>query len=161
MPGSLENSTGSRRQREDMSGGHKILARGFRIHHKTDRISAVERGNAGRDSHRSIDALGKRRMIVVGGGRTRDVQFLCAFFGDRSANQAAGVFRHEINNFRGYFFRRADQIAFIFPVFIIGHDDEPAVSDILQNGFHTVEFKIHILSLLAEFKICRGGGKKE
>jgi hypothetical protein len=53
------------------------------------------------------------------------MQLVAALFGQREANQPTRVTGHEIDDFRRYLFRRTDQIALIFAVFVV-HDNDHA-----------------------------------
>ncbi len=57
-------------------------------------------------------------------------ELICALIGNRDANQAAAVRRHEIDCLRRHFFRRHDQVAFVFAIGIVGHDHHVPFGDV-------------------------------
>ena len=61
------------------------------------------------------------------------MEFVATLFGEREANQTAGVPGHEVDDFRSDLLGGADQIAFIFAIFVVNDDDHLAVADI-GNG---------------------------
>ena len=66
------------------------------------------------------------------------------FFFQGHADKAPSVGRHEIDDFRGHCFCGADQVAFIFTVFIIHQDDHLPVFQFFQyfryGGKHSIFF---------------------
>src|SRR5262249_46683704 len=57
------------------------------------------------------------------------------------ANQAAPMRSHEINCFRGYFLSCHDQVAFVFAVGIVRHDDNATLGDVAYHIVNCIELK--------------------
>src|SRR5208283_1449484 len=54
--------------------------------------------------------------------------------GHGEANQTAAILGHEIDQFRRDFFGGEGQIAFVFAIFIVHHDDHTAGANLLDGG---------------------------
>ena len=65
----------------------------------------------------------------------RQAQLVHPVLGQGQTDQATAVRGHEIDYFRGDFFRGADQIAFVFAVLVINHDDHASVANIGRGCF--------------------------
>lgn len=61
------------------------------------------------------------------------MKLAATLFSKRQTDQAAAVHGHEIDDLRGHFLSRADEIAFVFAVFVINDDDNFAVANV-TNG---------------------------
>ena len=64
--------------------------------------------------------------VVIGG----QLKLGDALRGERKANEAAGVARHEVDGFGRNFFGGDDEIAFVFAVFIVDENDEFAFAKV-------------------------------
>ena len=144
---SLEHAAGACRDGEGVTGMCKIGSLAFRINKIMRRFRAVECGDSGCGSDFGIDAFSESRVEHVGGRRTCDAEFVCTGFCDGRADETARMRRHENNVFRRDFFRRADEIAFIFAVFVISDDNHFAVADVFDCGFDGIERSVHFLRL--------------
>ena len=60
---------------------------------------------------------------------------------NRHANQTAAVHGHEVDRLRRRLFRGHDEIAFVFAIGVVGHDDNAAGSDIAQDIVDGIELK--------------------
>ena len=142
VSGALEHAAGTRRDGEHVPGDAEVFAFRRRIEQRLDGGCAVGRADAG-GAGQDVDALGERRLEVVGGRRAVDAEFLCPRLGDRGAHESACMGDHEIHMFRRDLFRRAHQIAFVLAFLVIRDDHEPACAHVLQDAFHGVEPAVH------------------
>jgi hypothetical protein len=60
----------------------------------------------------------------------RNLQLVQPTARQRYANQAAGLAAHEVDRFRRYHLGRHHQIAFVFAILVIEHDDHSAGSNV-------------------------------
>src|SRR5262249_5244144 len=58
------------------------------------------------------------------------MEIVAAFFGERQTDQAAGVARHEVDDFRRDLLRRANNIAFVLAILVVNDDDHAAVANV-------------------------------
>ena len=58
------------------------------------------------------------------------MELVASLFGQRQANQTAGVTGHEVNDFRADLLSRANQIAFILAVLVIDDDDQAPFANV-------------------------------
>ena len=63
----------------------------------------------------------------------RQAQRVAALRRQRQADQAAAVRGHEVDDFRRDLFRRDGQVAFVFAVFIVHHDQDAAGADFVDG----------------------------
>ena len=64
-------------------------------------------------------------------------QFVATLLGERQANQAAGVARHEVDDLGRDLLRRTHEIAFVFTIFVVDDDDQAAVADLGDGLFNS------------------------
>ena len=138
----LKHAAGTRRDREHVPGDAEVFAFRRRVEQRFDRGGAVGRADAGGPGEH-VDALGERRLEVVGGRRAVDAEFLRPRLGDGGADESARMGDHEIHMFRRDLFRRAHQIAFVLAFLVVRNDHEPACAHVLQDAFHGVEPAVH------------------
>ncbi len=69
-----------------------------------------------------------------------EVELAATFVGDRCAQHAAGIFQHEVHIFRCDFLCRDDEVAFVFTVFVIHHNYEFALTEIVDGLLYGVKF---------------------
>ena len=64
-----------------------------------------------------------------------------AFVRDRHTDQTAPVRCHEIDCLGRHLFRRDDEVALIFAVGVVGHDDDASARDIAHHIVNRIELK--------------------
>ena len=101
------------------------------------------RADPGRHSLRRIDRDGEIGPIHFPILRDHALQpeLIGALARERDANQPAPVHRHEIDRFRRRLLRGHDEIALIFAVGVVGHDDHFSCRDVVQDVVNRVELK--------------------
>jgi hypothetical protein len=67
------------------------------------------------------------------------VQFFDALGSQGQTDQSACMPGHEIDGLRGHLFCSNDQVAFVFPVFVVDQDHEFAPLDVANGVFDIVE----------------------
>ena len=77
----------------------------------------------------------------------RQFQFCGAADGDRGAQHTAGVLQHEVHHFRRYLLCCTDEVALVFAVFIIYHNDKLAFLEVGQSLFDSIQFECFHISL--------------
>ena len=123
-----------RLQRENVAGLHDIHGAGVGAYRCLHRARAVRRRNTGGHPLRCFDRhreIGAQRRIVVR-HHQRQVQLPAFLFGQRQADQAAAVARHEVDCFRRNKVRGLHEVTLVFAVFFINEDDHfagPHVGD--------------------------------
>ena len=70
------------------------------------------------------------------------VEFCATTQGDGCAKHTSGVFEHEVHFFCRNHLCCDDQVAFIFAILIIHHDDEFALFEVANGFFDGIEFEI-------------------
>jgi hypothetical protein len=160
-PGPHQHSALARAQREHVPGTRQIRRLGRGIDRHLNRARAVVRRNSGRHSLARVDRLAKRRAVlrrVLRGHRT-DVQMLEPLLGHSQADQAAPIFRHEVDGFGSNFFRGEGQVALVLAVFVVDHHDHAARADFLDGIGNIGKWRLgtHNDAILAEGtnSICR------
>src|SRR5205085_7422158 len=83
----------------------------------------------------------------VVGDLWRQMQLIATLFRQRQANQSARVARHEIDYFRCDFFRSANQITFVFAIFVIDDDDHSSLTNVSGGVRNGSECHLEILDL--------------
>ena len=93
-----------------------------------------------------VDGNGKCRLVIVRilGHHGRESQFLRDLDAHGRADEALGLTCHEIDVFLGGKFRRTDHIALIFPVRIVGHQDDFSGAEVLQRLLYRIVLIFHI-----------------
>jgi hypothetical protein len=56
--------------------------------------------------------------------------------GQRQTDQSPPEAGHEVDDFRGRLFGRDHEVAFVFPVFVVGDDDQAAGTDGFESLLH-------------------------
>ena len=88
----------------------------------------------------------RAKILAVLHDHLLDAELLQALVGGGHANQAAPVPGHEIDGGGRDAFGGHDEVAFVFAVGIIHHDDHPAFAEIGDDGFNGVERLFHMQS---------------
>ena len=125
-----------------MAWSAKIFRSRFGIYKLSNRFSAVMCGNTSRHAVERINAHREWRTVkrCVGVDHHVQVEFFEAVGGCGQTDQSASMARHKIDGFRCHLFRRHDEIAFVFPVFIIDHNDDFSHSNIFECVFYCCNF---------------------
>src|SRR4051812_43271234 len=86
---------------------------------------------------------GKGRFVQ--GGVVVDHQFqpelVAAVFKQGNADQAAAMLAHEVDHFGGHVAGGSDEVALVLTVFVVHHDHELAVADVLNGAFYRMKHK--------------------
>jgi len=127
LAGAFEDAAGAGAQGEDVAGAAEIFGACGRLLEELDGLGALGGGDAGGDAEArvSIDRDGERGAQGSGvvGGLRMQVQTVAVVGGHRDAQHAACFPQHEVDHFRGDELSGADEIAFIFAIFIVHEDD--------------------------------------
>ena len=67
----------------------------------------------------------------------REIQLVHEAGAERKADEAAGVFRHEINGLGRHMLGGDGDVTLVFPIFVVDKNDHPALPDILHRFFNT------------------------
>ena len=97
-----------------------------------------------------VDGNGERRFMVVCvvGNHLRQSQPDDVVVAHGHADQSLGSTRHEIDVLRGGKLSGTDEVALVFPIRIVCHQNALAVAQILQRLFDGVIFNCHRNDLL-------------
>ena len=124
-----------------MTGSPQIGGHRGGIDRDVNRGGAIARRDPRRHSESAsrvdADRESGGQLFGVSLGHLREPELVAALPGERQTDQASPVERHEVDHLRRDQLGRADKIAFILPVFVIGHDDDlpvPKVFDRLLNS---------------------------
>ena len=127
-----------------MAGTRQVAGFGLGIDRHMDRRGPIGGRNSGRDVFPGVDRNGEGGAEGRGifNGLLRQVEFFDALGRQRETDQAAGMPGHEIDGLGRDLFGGDDQIAFIFPIFIVDQDDEFALFDVPDCVFDAVEMEV-------------------
>lgn len=108
---------------------------------------ALHRGHralVGRNPGRRVDMVNgdreRSRMIVrIVLDHLVQVEFLGIFSRHGHADEPFAVRSHEVDIFRGGEFRRADEVAFVLAIRVVGDENDLAVLEIFKSFLHRVE----------------------
>ena len=106
LAGADEHAAIAGAQWKDVARAGEILRAGLRVDGGEDGDGAVGGADAGSDTQATIDGFGEGGAVDRGvdRGHERKVELVAAVFGERQADQAAGVLGHEVDSFGGDFF---------------------------------------------------------
>lgn len=131
---------------EDVAGAGVVAAFGFGFGHVGDAGSAVVSRDAGGTAEADeVDGDGEGGLVegCIFLHHVAEVEFAGAGFGDRRTDEAATEFGHKINYSGVDEFGGADEVAFIFAVFVIDDDNNFALADVFERFLDGVELKFH------------------
>ena len=78
----------------------------------------------------------------------RQIQFLAPGNRDGGTQHPPGVLQHEVHLFGGYQLGGNDEIAFVFAVFVINHNDKIAGLEVFYGFFYRIQLnRFHIYFL--------------
>ena len=131
------------RKGKDVSGTSQIAWAGCRINRHLDGLRAVEGRDAGRNTIARIDRFGERGAEVrsILGAHRAEPELVQPLFRHRQADQATAILRHEVDRLRGDHFGGHGQVAFVFAVFIVNHDDHSTGANFFNSGRHVTELR--------------------
>src|SRR5512147_515906 len=107
-----------------------------------NRRGPVGRGNARRNIPARIDGYreGRSKRSGVLDRLLRQLQLFDSLRREGQADQATGMLGHEIDGMGGNLLGSDDEIAFIFPVFVIHQDNELPLFNVSNRVFDAVEW---------------------
>src|SRR6185437_6881128 len=137
LPDPLEHAPGPGAKRKDVAGTPKVRRHRGRIDGDVDRGGAVGGRDAGGhpeaplgvDAHRE----GGGQLLRVALGHLREAQLVAPLAGERQADEAAAVQRHEVDEVGRHHLGRADEVALVLAILVIGHDDDLAVAQVVDG----------------------------
>ena len=114
------------------SDGHR-----GRIDGHVDRGGAVARRDAGADAEAPLGINAHREggglLFGVPVGHLRQAELIAPLAGERKADQPAPMQGHEVDGLGRDELRRANQVALVLAVLVIGDDDQLAVLEIVNR----------------------------
>ena len=124
VAGAHQHAAALSSQRENVARLHDIF--GFRIalDRCVHRARTIRGGDAGSHSVSRFDRYGEvgAHLRAVVEHHRRQIQLSAALFGEREADQAAAILRHEVDRGRRRELRGHHQIALVLAVFLIDQD---------------------------------------
>ena len=141
LPGPLQDSAGTRAEREDMARTDEVGGAGLPLNRHLDRAGAVGSRNARGNPVSGLDRDAKRGFVhrSVLTNHERDVEFVETLAGHRHADEATPVRGHEIDRLRSDLLGGDRQITLVLAVFVIHHDDHPPGGDLANRPFDRPE----------------------
>ena len=133
----------------DMAWAAKVLGAGGGVGQSADgRGAVVHRDACGAAVEQVVDSNGEggsqQRGVVV--DLHIELQLVAALLGDGGAEDTAAVFEHKVDVFGGDFLGGHDKVALVLTVFVVDHNNEAALAEILDGLFDGVQFKIHFFT---------------
>ena len=136
LPGTHEDASTARAQREDVPGADEVLRSRAGRDGGLHRPRAVRCRDARRDAFTRLDRHREgraelRRVLLNHHGKLQLIQpLLC----EREADESAAVHGHEVDRFGRDLVRGEDEVALVLAVFVIDEDDHPASADGIDGG---------------------------
>ena len=108
-----------------MPGTAKIIGSGVFIHAHSCCIAALLRRDSGGRVH-VVDGNGESGAVVIRIviHHLRQLQFLAVVAAHRHTDEAFSMYRHKINVFGGRVFRGTDEVSLVFPIRVIGAEND-------------------------------------
>ena len=105
------------------------------------RQGAFDSGNA----RRRVDVVdgngeGCFMVVCIFTDHLGQAEFMGIFDAHRHADQALAVAGHKVHVFRRAVLGGADEVAFVFPVFVIDDDDDFSLTEILDGFFYCIQY---------------------
>src|SRR5262249_11154877 len=123
---------------------------GFRIHRDANRPGAILGADPRRhaEARRRVDRGRVRGVVLVDPvlGHERQTERVDAIARQGKADHPARLLDHEVDHFGRDQLRRANEIAFVLAIFVVGDDDELAVPDRLDRLLYRSESHVDSLS---------------
>ena len=136
LAGADEHAAAAGAQREDVAGTGEIGRGGAGIDGGADGMRAVGGRDAGGDALAGLDGLGKGGA-EAGGVLLRhgeEAQVVGALLGEGEADEAAAVAGHEVDGFGGDVLGGQSEVALVFAVLVVDHDDHAAGANLVQGA---------------------------
>ena len=148
VPGPHQHPAFPAAQREHMARPPEIHSLGAGFRYLFHGVSPLISRNARRGIH-VIDGNGKGRFMIVRivGNHSAELQLVHDFGIGRHTDEAPGFLCHKIDGLPGTELGRHDQVAFVFPVLVIGYQHHLPCLDGSDGFFNRVECKVfhHLL----------------
>ena len=139
LASTLQDAAGAGAKRKDVSGAPEVLRLAARFSRGPDCLRPVVGRNAGRDATAlQIDRDGERRPAKGGVFRRHraQLQLIEPVARHSDTDQPPTVHSHEVDRLRRDLFRGYRQVAFIFAIFIVDHDDHATCSKLVYSGLY-------------------------
>ena len=135
MAGAGEDAAFARDDGKDVAGLDEVFRARIFGGGGEDGTGAVGGTDAGGDAFGGFYRDGEGGVVgrVVAPRLWPEFELVVALLGDGEADEAASVFRHEVDGFGGDVFGGDDQVAFVFAVFVIHEDDHFAGADVVDD----------------------------
>ena len=135
MAGADEHSAGPRHQREDVTGRDQSVGPVAGVDRNRDRARAIGRADPGRDPLFRLDRDGEGGLVAatVGARHRFEAELVGPFLGQREADEAAAVPRHEIDCVGSCHLRRDHQIALVFARFVVDENEHASVARFVDD----------------------------
>ena len=137
MTGPFEHAAGAGAQGKDVPRATQFRWPCGWVEGHLNRGGAVFGGDAGGHPmfDAGIDAHGEGRFVGIGVAvhHQRQIQFVQPLPLHGQTDQAPCLGGHEVDRFRGGELGRADQIAFVLPLFVVHHDNAFPIADRRQG----------------------------
>src|SRR6202034_3697382 len=148
-----QHSPLARAKREDVSGTRQVGRPGRRIDRDLNGAGAIVGGDAGRHAGARVDRLteGSAELRSIFRGHGTDVEMFEALFGHGQAYQAASELGHKVDGLGRDLLGGQGEVAFVFAVFVVDHNDHAAGADFLNRIGNVGEWRLgtHIVAILA------------
>ncbi len=156
LPRAHQHAAVARAQRKRVSGAKQIARTSRRIEQCLNRRGAIvrrnSRGRAAARFNRNRECRFVHRAIF--GNHLRQMQLVQALADHRNANQAARVLAHEIDRFGRHHLCGHYQVAFVFAILVVQHDDHLAGADVLDRVLDRVERRRLFQGLVRSGSTC-------
>ena len=151
VAGAGEDAAFARDDGEDVAGLDEVFRARVFGGGGEDGAGAVGGADAGGNAFGGFYGDGEGGVVgrVVAPRLWPEFELVVARLGDGEADEAAPVFRHEVDGFGGDVFGGDDQVAFVFAVFVIHEDDHFADADVVDDfrgGVQGHGFRIRVFA---------------
>ena len=128
----------ARHQREDVSRHGYVVWTFGRVDRHRDRMGAVVRRNAGRNSFLRLDRHRERGLLgsAVELRHHRNAQRVRTLLCECETDEPAAIPGHEIYRLRRAHLRRNHEVAFILSVFCVDENEHAPVAGVLDQLLH-------------------------
>lgn len=130
LAGAFEDPPTAGAEGEDVAGAGEVGGASGRVDEEFDGGGAFGGGDAGGDAEAGVTVDGDGEGGAEGGGVIGglgvEVETVAVFGGEGDAEDAAGLFEHEVDDVGGDELCGADEVAFVFAVFIVDEYDHAA-----------------------------------
>ncbi len=142
VAGAAQDAAGDGLQREHVAGADEVARRRLVVGQQLHGAGAVEGADAGGDAFAGVHGDGEGGAVAVAlvqrhhAAETEPAE--PAFF-HRHADQAAAVGGHEVDDLGRGLFAGGDEVAFVFAVLVVHHQQHLAGADDVERLFHGAE----------------------